>query len=169
MKHRRAELNETSIVQRPGWPPLIKHEEFTGTLVKLSKKISSVRQNENEAREFVTKNTKLIELTFEWCELADDEDEIARRREQLEIKIEEVICASDGETRLRKHREMLEAIEEQAEKKLALELKPTNAAAEERHNDAKAEVLSTSAVLQMVMDLVNEPDQERRRAKDAAP
>ena len=42
---------------------------------------------------------------------------------------------------------MLEAIEEQAEKKLALELKPTNTAAEERHNNAKAEVPSTSAVL----------------------
>ena len=92
-------------------------------------------------------------MTIEWCDLADDKDEIARQREKLEIKAEEAIHASDSETRLRKHREMLEAIEEQAEKRIGLELKPRNAAAEERHDDARAEVPSTSAVLQMVMDL----------------
>ena len=85
MKHRRAELNNTSIVIRPSWPPLIKHEDFTGTLVELSKKISSVRKSENEAREFVKRNTKWIDVTIEWCDLADDEDEIDRQREKLEI------------------------------------------------------------------------------------
>ena len=112
MNDRRAELNDTAVVIRPGWPPLIKHEEFTGTLEQLSKEISSVRKSENEAREFVTRNTKWIELTIKWCDLADDEDEIARQREMLEVKTEEVIHASDGETRLRKHREMLEALKE---------------------------------------------------------
>ena len=112
MKHRRAELNDTAIVIRPGWPPLIKHEEFTGTLVELSKKISTMRKSENEAREFVRNNTKWIELTIEWCDLTDDEDEIARQQEKLQIKTEEVIHASDGEMRLRKHRKVLEAIEE---------------------------------------------------------
>ena len=56
--------------------------------------------------------------------------------------------------RLRKHRKVLEAIEEQAEKQL--KSRQTNAAAKKGRNDTKAEVLSTSVVLQMVIDLTSE-------------
>ena len=106
-------------------------------------------------REHVQKTLKWIELTLEWCELADDQEEIARNREKLEIKNEEVMQASDGETRLRKHRETLEAIKEQSERQL--EAKPTIAANEER--------FSTLAILQMALDLNSTGTEQRRREK----
>ena len=114
-------------------------------------------------REHVQKTLKWIELTLEWCELADDQEEIARNREKLEIKNEEVMQASDGETRLRKHCETLEAINEQAERQL--KAKPAIAAAKERQANAKSEALSTSAILQMALDLNSSGTEQCMRAK----
>ena len=145
MKHRRAESNDTSIARRPGWPPLIKHEEFTGTLVQLSKEISSVRKNENEAHEYLEKGEKRIKIIIEMCELEDNEDKIALMLEKLQEKAEEVPHVRESGQRLREHREMFEAIKQEAEKQL--ESRPTNAAAKQGHDDARAEVLFTSAVL----------------------
>ena len=99
MRRRRDDVNNTAIVvkERKGWPPLIKHQDFTGTLDELKQRISTVQQHEKEAREFIKRRTKLIELSTEWCELLDDEDEIAQKREELQTYNEEVIDASEGE------------------------------------------------------------------------
>ena len=55
MGNYQADQTVVEIVRRKQAPPLIKLKEFTGTLVELSKKISSVQKSENEAREFVMK------------------------------------------------------------------------------------------------------------------
>ena len=147
MKHRRAELNDTSIVIRPGWPPLIKHEEFTGTLDELSKRIPSTRKNKNEAHEYLKKGKKWIEITIELCELEDDEDKIALMLDKLQEKAEAVLHVRESKQRLCTHRKMLEVIKQQAEDQTALGSEQKIAAAEESRDNAKAEVLTTSAVL----------------------
>ena len=86
MGNYQADRTVVEIVRRKQAPPLIKHEEFIGTLVELNNKISCLKNNEREAQEHVQQMVKWIELTVEWCELADDQDEIARNREQLKVK-----------------------------------------------------------------------------------
>ena len=76
-----ADLTDIHIVELRNATPLIKHQQFVGTLKDLSNKISRTRLQEQEARAFIKKTIEWIELTSEWCELADDKEEIARNRE----------------------------------------------------------------------------------------
>ena len=96
--------------------------------MQLSKEISSLRKNENEAHEYLKKGEKWIKITIEMCELEDNEDKIALMLEKLQEKAEEVLHVRESGQRLREHREMLEVIKQEAEKQL--DSRPTNAAAE---------------------------------------
>ena len=130
MRRCRDDVNDTAIVvkERKGRPPLIKHQDFTGTIQELKQRISTAIQHEKEAREFVKRRLKLIEINIEWCELSDNENEISQKQEELQTYNEEIIDASEGESQMRSNREALEYVQAQAEKLLALKQQRKNAA-----------------------------------------
>ena len=65
MRHCRGQKAEAIIVERKGLPPLIKHEDFTGTMDDLNAMISSDEKNEREVIEYVKRKQKWIELKIE--------------------------------------------------------------------------------------------------------
>ena len=129
--------------------------------------MSETKLYEQEACDFITKRRKLIEILTELFELEEDEDKLDKHLSQIWSAREEIESAACGEKKLRGARRELEHLQKFAKEKIAADLAAAKAATESRNN-AKAEVLNTSAVLQMLMDLVDKPDQERRRAKKTA-